>query len=151
MEEGEKIFYFDFTSLYPDRVKSCKYNFCHPDIITRDFDESLESYEVGVAQCKIHPPRGLYLPLLPTLSQDRLKFGLCRKCMEEESQELCQCSYEERCLTGTWTTAELRKALELGYTLEKIHEVYNYPDWCQYDPNRGTEGLFSEFINFFLK
>ena len=140
-----------FTALYPSVCKFSKFNTCHPKVITKDFDYTLESYEVGVAQCKIHPPHKLFLPLLPAVSNGRLLFSLCSKCSADEEVGECKCTYDERCMQGCWTTAELRKALELGYTMDTIHEVYAYDETCQYDKGRHIHGLFSEFIDFFLK
>ncbi len=57
--------------------------------------------------------------------------------MEDEEPRECHCTYQERCLEGTFTFAELRKSLELGYTLDTIHEVYNYRETLQYDKELG--------------
>ncbi len=49
---------------------------------------------------------GLFHPILPRTSGGRLKFALCAKCADEENQEECQCSDQERALSGTWTTGK---------------------------------------------
>jgi hypothetical protein len=71
--------------------------------------------------------------------------------MDTEDLTGCACSYDERCIQGTWTCAELKKALSKGYEMVKVQEVYNYPETSQYDKEKGIHGIFSEFIDFFLK
>ena len=46
-------------------------------------------------------------------------------------------------LTGTWCTPEKEKALEKGYTMKKIHEVWHFPR-CQ-------TGLFKNYVDTSLK
>ena len=48
-------------------------------------------------------------------------------------------------LRGTWCTPELVKAVEKGYTLLKIHEVWHFPE-----AQRWT-GLFADYVNTWLK
>jgi hypothetical protein len=55
----------------------------------------------------------------------------------------CPHTDAERSLTGTWVTAELQKALELGYRPDCIHEVWHFPQTSQH--------LFAAYINTFLK
>ena len=59
-------------------------------------------------------------------------FLLCRACVEQEQQEpwlersnICPHTDAERMLRGTWTTLELQKAVEKGYNILKIHEVWH--------------------------
>ena len=78
-------------------------------------------------------------------------FPLCSKCCECLEQSLCQHSDEERTLTGTWVTLELHKALQMGYTLTKIHEVWHFDEIARYDPDTKEGGLFAEYVNAFLK
>lgn len=144
------LIYFQFTSLYPYVNKTQRYPKGHPKIITEDFDMTLASY-FGIAKVKILAPRGLYHPLLPFRSGGKLKFPLCRTCADEESQNPCQCTDEERAITGTWCTPELQKALEKGYTLLKCYEVYHWEDTEEYDLDTKQGGLFTEYVNTFLK
>lgn len=62
-DEGEKIKYVDFTSLYPWTNKYSRYPLGHPKIITSDF-EDIHHY-FGLCKLKKLPPRGLYHPVLP--------------------------------------------------------------------------------------
>ena len=79
-------------------------------------------------------------------------FPLCKKCAEEEldkpwldRSEYCSHTEEERCLIGTWCTPELQKAVELGYKIKKIYEVWNFPK------DQRKEGLFADYVNKWLK
>ena len=42
-----------------------------------------------------------------------------------------------------YTNLELRKALELGYKITKVHEGYHWKE--------DTQGIFKEYIDTFLK
>lgn len=146
---GEKIFYVDFTSLYPWVCKTCRFVTGHPKIITSNFDLTLQSY-LGMVKCSMIPPRGLFIPVLPQVCNGKLMFPLCRTCAEKENQETCTCAESERILSGTWTTMEAQAALVRGYKIKEIHEVYHYEESSQFV--KGVmDGPFSEFINFFLK
>ena len=50
---------------------------------------------------------------------------------------------DKQALTGTWCTPELEKAVELGYTILTIHEVWHFP--------RSQVGLFENYVNTWLK
>jgi len=56
----------------------------------------------------------------------------------------------ERALDGTWDIDEVRLAVEKGYKVLEIHEIYEYRV-TQYDPTTGQSGLFVHYINTFLK
>jgi len=45
---------------------------------------------------------------------------------------------------------EVRSAVEMGYRILEIYEVYEY-QVTQYNPKTGECGLFDDFINTFLK
>ena len=149
-QPGERIEYSDFCSMYPWVLKTCKFMMYEPEIITRDFDD-INTY-FGFVMCKILPPRGLYHPILPRVSGGKLKFTLCAKCGDEENQETCLCSDEERALVGVFCTPELHKAVnDLGYRILKIYEIYHFPNTVQYSPETKSGGLFTEYVNTFLK
>lgn len=116
-----KIYYVDFTSLYPFVNKTSRYPVGHPEIITRDFGD-LSTY-FGLAKVKISPPRGLFHPVLGYRTGGKLTFPLCRACVERQQQEPCACNENERAWIGTYCTPELEKALEKGYKINKIYEV----------------------------
>ena len=60
----------------------------------------------------------------------------------ERSSE-CVHTDRQRVLTGTWCTPELEKAVELGYQVQYIYEVWHFDDTCQ--------GLFRDYVNTWLK
>jgi hypothetical protein len=49
----------------------------HPEIVTEGFTD-IQQYE-GLIKCKILPPRGLYIPVLPVKMNNKLLFTLCRE------------------------------------------------------------------------
>ena len=125
-KEDEKIEYGDFTSLYPWVNKTCQYPVGHPEVITSDFKDLNQCF--GIAKVRILPPRGLYHPVFPNKSNEKLKFPLCQTGAKKESPSLCGCSDEDRTMTGTWCTPELQTAVRLGYRVLKIYEVYHWKD-----------------------
>ena len=149
--EGEEIRYTDITSLYPWVNKNSTYPVGHPTIISQPADQTLDSY-FGIATVDIIPPAGLFHPVLPVRAGGKLTFPLCRSCVEEEQAKpmlerthYCQHTNAERTLRGTWCTPELFKAVEKGYTLIKIHEVWHFP------PEQRQTGLFANYVNTWLK
>ncbi|XP_041351271.1 uncharacterized protein LOC121370216 [Gigantopelta aegis] len=149
VKEGEEVKYVDFTSLYPWVNKYCQYPVGHPEIIHKDF-KPLDQY-FGIAKVKVAPPRKLYHPVLPYRSNGKLKFPLCRTCSDQELQTPCHHSDEERNITGTWCIPEILKAMEKGYQVITVYEVYHWPETTQYNPTTRDGGLFAEYINTFLK
>ena len=149
--EGEEIRYTDITSLYPWVNKTQTYPIGHPTIITQPVDQSINSY-FGLALVDILPPTGLYHPVLPVRCGGKLTFPLCASCVKEEQAKpmlsrshYCPHSDDERTLRGTWCTPELLKAVEKGYIIVKIHEVWNFPE------QQRRRGLFADYINTWLK
>jgi hypothetical protein len=54
-------------------------------------------------------------------------------------------------LTGTWVTDDLKKALVKGYGVQRINELWHFYETEQYDPEMKTGGLFTDYVNTFLK
>ncbi|KYN23135.1 hypothetical protein ALC57_04438 [Trachymyrmex cornetzi] len=154
----EKIRYIDVCSLYPYVLKTGAFPISHPKIyigeecskligVAPDFDfNSLEE----LIHCKILPPRDLFHPVLPYRIRDKLLFALCRSCCETFSQAECTHSLAEREFEGTWVSCELRKAVEKGYRVSKVSEIWQY-EVTRYDPDTGQGGLFTGYINSFLQ
>ena len=62
--------------------------------------------------------------------------------MEQNRAEDCtNGTVAERALTGTWELDEIRLAVQKGYELVEVHEIYVYRV-IQYDPQTSTDGLF---------
>ena len=70
-------------------------------------------------------------------------------CERRNGQTLLDRSYhcphtdEERALTSTWCSPELEKAVELGYQVQYIYEVWHFEETCK--------GLFEDYVNTWLK
>ena len=150
-EEGEKIEYLDVTSLYPCINKYGWYPTGFPEIVFNPQQQDISQF-FGIAKVDILAPSGLFHPVLPVRQHGKLTFPLCSACVENEMKKplhersnLCGHTVEQRMLRGTWVTLELQKAVEMGYVIYKIHEVFNFP------PNQRRQGLFAEYVNTFLK
>ena len=147
---GEKIRYFDFTSLYPYTNKVKRYPIGGVEVIRDNFTQ-LDDY-FGLVQCIVLPPQDLYLPLLPSKPNGgKLTFALCRTCAETEQQTPCRHDERSRMFRGVWVSEELKKGVELGYKIIKFEEVWHFKSSSVYDPDKKEGGLFSEYINTFLK
>ena len=146
---SQKIHYIDVTSLYPWVNKTSVYPKGHPTFITHPGHTDIHQY-FGLIQCQVLPPRELYHPVLPYCHDDKLLFPLCARCAEEEmAKPLLDRSYhcphtdEERALTSTWCSPKLVKAIDLGYQVLYIYEVWHFQETCQ--------GLFEDYVNTWLK
>ena len=101
------------------------------------------------------PPSDLLHPVLPAHFKiggaTKLLFALCNTCAQKQQrQEVCQCTDEERAITGVWVTPELQKAVDMGYVILEWFEVWHYPQTEQYNPETKTGGLFTQYINDML-
>jgi len=75
-------------------------------------------------------------------SARKLAKRICDICYNVRNGE-CFHTDEERCLTGFWCTNEMEKALEKGYQIQKIYEVWHF---------EGTSSeLWKGYIRKFLK
>jgi hypothetical protein len=54
-----------------------------------------------------------------------------------------------RALIGTWVIDEVLLAVQKGYRILEIHELYEYV--TRYDPETRVGGLFAGYIDTFLK
>ena len=149
VSDTEKIHYIDFTSLYPFINKTARYPLGHPKIITNPGTIDISEF-FGLIKCKIVAPFGLFHPVLPFRAQGKLLFPLCKACTETELQKpycnrqpYCE-HYEDQCeFISTWCSPEIEKAVELGYEVKEIYEVWNF--------EQSMEGLFAKYVNKWLK
>jgi hypothetical protein len=81
----------------------------------------------------------------------KLLFSLCKTCAETYKQTKCLHTNEERAFIGTLVTYEVKKAINKGYILNSIYEVWHFENRSQYDPITKEGGLFTEYVNTFLK
>ena len=145
----QKIHYIDVTSLYPWVNKTCVYPKGHPSFISTPGHTDIHQY-FGLIHCQVLPPRELYHPVLPYRHDGKLLFPLCATCVQNEMPKRpwnrsveCIHTDQERVLTGTWCSPELSKAVELGYQVQYIYEVWHFHETCQ--------GLFEDYVNTWLK
>lgn len=50
---------------------------------------------------------------------------MCKK-RAEMCSFVCVNEEDDRCLQKTWTSVELKKAIELRYVVKEVYEIYNY-------------------------
>ena len=148
---GERIDYVDYTSLYPWVNKYGTYPLDHPTILKHPEEQNIDRY-FGVAKVDIIAPEGLFHPVLPMKIDDKCMFTLCAACTWQQLDQpwhqrtnLCKHSDEQRKMTGTWCTEELKMAVQKGYRILKIHEVWHWSE------NERKTGLLAPYVNKFLK
>jgi len=78
-------------------------------------------------------------------------FSLCRTCvLTSNTGECCHTTDEESALTDTLVIEEVRLAVQKGYRILEVHELYEY-NVTRYDPETRECGLFAGYINTLLK
>jgi G:T-mismatch repair DNA endonuclease (very short patch repair protein) len=159
VKPNERMRYMDVCSLYPWVNKYGKYPIGHPRaLLSPNLGCDVRAYE-GFVKCKVLPPTSLFHPVLPVRIEKKLVFPLCLSCATELEQK-CLHTDEERALKGTWVSDELRLAVDKGYRVMEVYEVWHFDKHqiCQYDPHAGTaanpaltRGLFRDYVDHFLK
>lgn len=148
---NEKIYYNDVTSLYPYINKYGKYPIGEPKILLGQDLIGRTVFNIdGLIKVDILPPRALYHPVLGIRMHSKLLMPLCFTCSKEKSTEKCTHSDCERMIHGTYVADELRLAVQKGYEVLKIYEAWEY-NITQYNKSTETGGLFTEYIDTFLK
>lgn len=155
VQRGEKIFYYDYKSLYPYVNKYGRYPVGHPEIISQPpVEDVLDRKFFGLIRCTVVPPTDLYHPVLPYKYHKKLTFPLCAACVHqyidtsplEKAVDDCDHSDNERALKGTWCTPELYKALDKGYRLLHADQMYHWDEETQ-----TRVGLFGDYIDTWLQ
>ena len=148
---GERIDYIDYTSLYPYVNKYGTYPLGHPTILRNPIDQNIQVY-FGVAKVDVLAPEHLFHPILPVKLASKCMFALCMACAKDQLDQpwhqrtnVCPHTDQERTMTGTWCTEELKMAVKRGYRVLKIHEVWH---WAE---DKRKTGLFAHYVNKFLK
>ena len=124
-DPNKKIKYIDVCSLYPTVMFYDDYPIAHP---TKIIKPNYYDYNwFGLIKCKVVAPKNLYVPVLPVkvkmCKAEKLVFPLCLKCAENQ-QSTCSHTESERAFVGTWSSVEVNKALEMGYIVDEIYEVW---------------------------
>jgi ribosomal protein S20 len=142
--KSHKIRYIDVCSLYPTVQFYDYYPVGHPIKILEPNYYDRNWY--GFIKCKILPPRALYHPVLPTKihmgKSEKLLFPLCLTCAKNKIQK-CNHSDNERVIIGTWTTDEVNLAIEKGYKIDKVYEVWHFKE--------KSNELFRGYVKDFMK
>ena len=92
------------------------------------------------------PPKSLFVGLLPTVRCDKtIVYTLCKSCAEEgiQNEPFCQHSIPERCIRGCFFSEELKFAIEHGYKIIKIYEIWHF--------KKTSTTLFSAYFQEFLR
>lgn len=112
----ENTTYVDINSLYPYAMTQIPFPKLDEEMFVKDplkkgltIQEILDKKFIGCAECVVFVPK-IEIGYLP------IRFG-----------KMLHFPTGERILKGTWTTLELKKALELGYKIEKINWCCLYP------------------------
>ena len=64
---------------------------------------------------------------------------------------MCECLDSERMFTHSYCTPEIEVALNMGYIIKQVHEVLHWSETEVYDPVTKQGGLFTKYINTFIK
>uniref|UniRef100_A0A914I3D3 DNA-directed DNA polymerase n=1 Tax=Globodera rostochiensis TaxID=31243 RepID=A0A914I3D3_GLORO len=154
--DNVEISMFDIISLYPfvnydspypvgipKIVQSPNYivNWTEPDHVPYD----------GLLKVKVVPPKNMLYPLLSIHADDMLLFancGICAKTPKKsfvlaKNMKKCEHNDEERALLGTFTSIELKKALELGYKVIRFYRAYHFEEF--------DSQLFKGYVRMFLR
>ena len=105
----ENYNYYDFNSLYPSVMR-----YAYPDpnskrVSRKNTCDFINNYD-GVAHVDVWCPQMKY-PLLPVKTKDKLIFGIGS-------------------FSGWYSNVELRRAMELGYVIKKVHKTYYFKKMC---------------------
>ena len=121
---NQQICYFDVTSLYPTVNALDDYAVGFKKYVEITADDILSGKFFGVAKVDITPPKDLYVPVLPDNSNKKLMFHL------------------DPLIEKTFSSGELKRALEKGYVIDKIHPAVAYTK---------KNGLMRDYVGTFIK
>jgi hypothetical protein len=122
--KDDYYYYYDINSLYPFVMKKYSYPISEPRVFTTP-DKKIYWEEEGITQAKVKAPLDLYIPVLPS----KIKLKQDNKLMFVVGE-----------FTGWWDNQLLRKAHELGYSVEPI-KSYSFK----------TAFIFKDFVDNFYK
>jgi hypothetical protein len=143
----EEIHYMDFVSLYPAVQMVASLPLYHPKII---FGHEIKQGTIdgifGLVKLNILPPKDLFIPVLGVhMDSGKFVFPLCRTCSEKLQTHKCHHNENQRALQGTWVSSELNLALEYGYKIIHIYEIWHWSE-----EKRSTD-VFKAYLRHFLK
>jgi len=155
--DTEKIRYVDVSSLYPYILKTGAFPIVHPNIyVGQDCTEQqqLEQRRIIIlARSKDsfaarYSLRAIFFTGFPYREANCCSHcaGLLRNVFADYILD----DPADREFEGTWISCELRKAIEKGYLMISVSEIWQYKV-VRYDPNTRQCGLFAKYINTFLQ
>ncbi|KAL3075850.1 hypothetical protein niasHT_032053 [Heterodera trifolii] len=152
--DDEEILCIDIVSLYPHVMKANRFPVGNPRVVTREVllhpptaplpwtSPENNSFR-GLLLVRVLAPRNIRVPLLGYRTKDgRFTFPLCGWCADRRQQRPCRHGDDRRSWVTAYTHVELNKALQLGYVVTDLFEVWDYDEWD------GT--LFSSYVNTFV-
>ena len=140
----KEIRVFDIVSLYPSVFSMEKYPLGHPTVITQFTEEEKGTLPFeGIVKCRVLPPRDLALPVLGISVCEGLYFVNCYTCLIKRHSNCTHEKEDDRALTGTWCTVELKLALSRGYRILELYEAYHWDEW--------SDTLYRDYVKMFLK
>jgi G:T-mismatch repair DNA endonuclease (very short patch repair protein) len=155
VQDGYKISYKDFNSLYPYVCFTTRYPIKHPKVLVFDdskivhWTKSGDNPYEGLLKVLVVPPQHLRIPVLPMRVDQRLLFALCRTCATMYpsgayiSDYHCTHQPHDRQFVATCTHMELNAALDDGYVVTQVYRVWQYESW--------SDQLFKPYIRDFYK
>ncbi len=121
---NQQIYYFDVVSLYPTVNALDDYAVGFKKYVNITVDDIKKNNFIGLVKCDVQPPEDLYIPVLPEINDGKLLFHL--NPIKEK----------------TYTTAELRLALQKGYKITKIYSATEY---------KRFNGLMEKYVANFVQ
>lgn len=122
--KDDYYYYYDINSLYPFVMKKYEYPISQP-IVFNNPNKNIYMESNGITNARVVAPNDLYIPVLP--SKIKLK--------QDNKLMFIVGSFE-----GWWDNHLLRKARELGYTIDPI-KSYTFK----------SDFIFKEFVDKFYK
>lgn len=154
-KDDEIIEYHDINGLYPFILMEGRFPlmdpiFISPQEIKLPIDQYIRYLHqgpirfAGLVKCRVLPPQGLLLPVLPYRTQGKLFFTLCKTCTDSFSSE-CMHEEFEREFDVTVTSFELELALDYGYRVTSVDIIEAY-EMCAGPNDPGLPNPHREFI-----
>lgn len=184
-KEGRRIYYVDVKSLYPFIQCTVDYPLGPPNVMNKPknddvfmtINKEVKEYNNGievtvqrtVQQLKIRgliyatvlPPQDNYIALLPVRHKKQLFYTLCRRCMEQYSENgkniytdelVCKHNEQDRSLTDVWYSDELQMALDYGYEIQQVSEVWSWTNFTSKGESLiDRQSLFGKYFQTFFK
>jgi hypothetical protein len=122
--KDDYYYYYDINSLYPFVMKKYPYPISRPIVINNP-DTLIYMENDGITNAKVNAPTDLYIPVLPA----KIKLKSDNKLMFVVGE-----------FSGWWDNHLLRKAREIGYTIDPIKSYIFESDY-----------IFKEFVDDFYK